>query len=147
MEPLFYHGTTYYNGEYIHDSDILRFVGINNYRMLNEKFPGYFEYFNECYNGEKEYGIFPSVLNIFIEGTPDKIKRDVIMTICHGKYISENSKLVINLEPKEIQVSEKINTTYIWIFICIVIVILFAISIYVMFTTPVIPKLFKNIQK
>lgn len=143
MEPVFYHGTTYYNGKYIHDSDILRFVGINNYRMLNEKYPCYFEYFLECYNGENEYGIFPAIINTFIEGPANKIKRDVIMTICHEKYISENSKLVTNLEPIEFNVEEKVNTTYIWIFICIVIIILFSISIYVMFITPVIPKLFK----
>ena len=143
-EPQLFDGTSHIDGSYYHDSDILRYIGLDNYIMLHRKFPLYFFYFKEC-NKEIEINVFsPGNINLYISDNPRQIKSEIIKTIHYKRYISENSKLVnlcdnIDLIPKNIN-----DTTFIWIFICLIFISLIVISIYVMVNTKSVNKFFKN---
>uniref|UniRef100_A0A6C0BEF9 Uncharacterized protein n=1 Tax=viral metagenome TaxID=1070528 RepID=A0A6C0BEF9_9ZZZZ len=131
-EPDLFTGTSHIDGTYYHDSDILKYIGLENYIMLLRKFPSYFIYFDEFsayFNSDELY--IPGYINLYISDDPRTVKSEIIKTIHYKQYFFKNSFLV-NKEEENIELKEKNNTVFIWIFICIIIVSLIFISIYVL---------------
>ena len=103
-----------------------------NYIMLHRKFPKYFSYFREC-KRILEYPMFsPIYINVFISDDPRVVKSDIIKTIHYKKYVSENSRLLIHNDTDPITPHDIHDTTFMWIFICLIMISLLVISIYVM---------------
>lgn len=132
-EPKIFGNTTYIENIFIKDSDILRYVGIPNYMMLQRKFPNYFSYF-EILSFSSYKDIFvPGDINLYINGTPETIKKDIVKTMFYKKNFSSNSYLVSDDIDEPMIFNEKPVEYSIWIFICIIIVVLLIFSTYLLF--------------
>lgn len=106
----------------INDSEIFLNIGLNNYVILNRKYPLYFTFFKECNVKTNEIGIMPGYLEVFSKYDIETIKKDIIRTIYYNKYISEVSELIFNNNKLHIKPIQFEDTTNIWIFMCIVII-------------------------
>lgn len=144
MSVIFRKGSTFFKDTFIRDYDILQFVGSRNYGMLQRIFPGYFEYYKDCDERFNTSFNLPSYINLYIINDPEKTKLDIIKTIYYRKYVSPVSNLVISYEPLNIKINCDDTNIYIWIFICLISIILFLISIYVLYTSKSANKIFYN---
>lgn len=126
----------------IKDSDIFKNVGYKNYVQLTTKYPGYFKYFKECDNITDGIGYIPISISIFTSDDPEKIKKDIVKTIYYGEWISNNSDLVLDCKDKILcNPTEFESTTFIWIFICIILITLLFFSTYILIKSPHVYKL------
>lgn len=62
-------------GEYIYDSKILRYVGVNTYTTLMDIYPDMFKYFPDCDLYRKKYK-----LTEHRDLPPNQLKHDILMT-------------------------------------------------------------------
>jgi len=130
-EPRLFTGTSYIGGNYYHDSDIINYIGLDNYIILSRKFPNFFVEFNETKTCNDI--LIPGYINLILDGSPNKIKSDIIKTIHYKQKISSNSNLIIKFKEVDSRITK--DTTSIWIFICIVMIFLFVFSIYILVET------------
>lgn len=142
MAVIFHKGSTFFNDIFIRDYDILQYVGTKNYGMLQRIFPSYFEYYKDC--DEKFNTSFnaPSYINLYIFDDPEKTKLDIIKTIYYKQYISPVSNLVISDKPLNIKLNCDETNIYIWIFICLILILLFVVAFYVLYISKTTNKIF-----
>lgn len=132
-EPKLFYNQSYIGEKIFSDSEIMRYIGYNNYVMLNRKYPNYFKYFPEC--EVKCYYNFKHPLNISIitGNDPNVIKKDIIKTIYYNDFVSNVSLLVNNKKDNDMNITEMEDKTIIWILICIIIVILLFFSVIILY--------------
>lgn len=143
MANYFYRGSSFYDGKYILDSEILQYVGVKNYSMLQKMYPNYFEFYPDCDIKNKEF-IVPDINNLIIDHSPEKIKQDIIETILYKKHVSNNSFLVISKNPLNFKLKDDNCEISKWIIICLCFVILFFIAFYYIFTLKITNEIFTN---
>lgn len=141
-EPTLFDGSSIIDGKIINDYDIFRNIGYDNYVMLNRKYPLYFKYFDECKTKTDGIGFIPGRINIFISSDPEEIKKDIIKTMHYNIYISKNSELLCNVKKLECKPTQLCDSTSIWIFVCIIMIILLVFSVYVLNLSPHMMKIF-----
>lgn len=134
-EPRLFDNQSYINSKIFSDSEIMRYVGYDNYVMLNRKYPGYFKFFPECNTLSYNEFKYPSIISLLTSNDPEIIKKDIIKTIYYREFISNNSLLVKNKKDRDMNITESEDKTMIWIFICMIIVILLIFSIFTIYNS------------
>lgn len=129
---ILFEGSSVINDKVINDSEIFLNVGLNNYVILNRKFPLFFTFFEECRVKNNGIGTMPGYLEVFSKYGIEEIKKDIVKTIYHNKYISEVSDLVLKTEKLEIKPTQFVNTIGIWIFICIIMIFSLVFSVFIL---------------
>ncbi len=128
---------SYYNNRIITDTKIMDHIGVYTYSKLLYKYPYLFQHFKECSeNIVPCEGHIPSEISLYISSDPYKIKRDIILLIC-GKNIGDEydcHRLLINSSEKPNHpLLEKEDNTFLWIFICIVMIFLIFLAFFVIY--------------
>lgn len=133
---ILYNTVSYINNCIIYDSDIYKYIGFENYVMLSRKFPFYFQHFKDCDTKHEKIGFIPGNIFLNLDDNPEKIKKDLIKTIYCDKYISNTSNLIFENKNGNIEPIRDSDISSLWLFISIVMVMLFLISMYIIFTSP-----------
>ena len=124
---------SFYNNKAITDDMIMSHVGVVTYSYLCRKFPNIFSSFHECkFLSSSKEGYIPSEINLKISTNPYEIKEDLIKSMCEND-INRHSFLVGLTDKPNYPLIEKEETTYSWIFISIIMIILIIIAVYTLY--------------
>ena len=124
---------SFYKNKVITDDMIMTSVGVVTYKYLCVKFPYWFYYYKECSEIITPLeGNIPSEINLYISNNPYEIKKDLILSLCNEKIVSNNLNLLNSTCKPNYPLLEE-NSVYSWIFICIVMILLILLSIFIIY--------------
>jgi hypothetical protein len=132
-----------FNNKIIYDRTILNYIGIQNYKNLQEIFPNLYENLinNQIYYYYTQEKLVILELSRTID--PIEIKKQIIATIVGDKNLVVNGiiKNLVKNKPDNIKTTE--NTNDIWIFVFVILIFILGI-IYVLYILDIFTYIFSK---